>query len=102
MIWEGFHSSDDCHRFNPSRLSTLLTLAVATSIDALAVGFSFTCMGFAVLQSMFLPTVIIGTVSAGKFIGVRLGRRFNWPAEQIGGIILILIGLKVLLEHLTA
>ncbi len=107
MIWEGSRSGESHRHFNPSRLSTLLTLALATSIDALAVGFSFTCMGFATCRSMAVPVVIIGAVSAvmtvaGKTVGVYLGRRFHWPAEQIGGVILILIGLKVLLEHLTA
>ena len=106
MIWEGRSSKKDTPAFNPSRCSTLLTLALATSIDALAVGFTFTCMGYSTFASMALPSTLIGLVSGvmsviGKYIGVRLGCRFHWPAEQIGGIILILIGLKVLLEHLS-
>ncbi len=107
MIWEGFHKKDECPCFNPSRLSVILTLAVATSIDALAVGFSFIGMGLLRAAEIIIPIVSIGVVSflfslLGKHIGVRLGRRFNWPAEQLGGIILILIGFRVLAEHLSA
>lgn len=106
MIWEGMHAEQGKPCFNPSKPATLLTLAVATSVDALAVGFSFTCMGFSRLAAVFYPVGMIAAVSllmslAGKYIGVTVGRRVNWPAEQIGGVVLILIGLKVLLEHLT-
>lgn len=100
--------ADDGHpRFNPSSLKVILTLAVATSIDALAVGFSFIGFGIHETAETFVPLLIIGLVSfvmslLGKFIGVRLGRRFTIPAEKLGGLILIAIGIKVLLEHLCA
>ncbi len=107
MIWEGMRSEKGQVHFNPSRPATLLTLAVATSIDALAVGFSFGCMGYTTLLSVLYPVGVIGGVSAlmsfiGKYVGVKVGCHFNWPAEQLGGVVLILIGLKVLLQHLTA
>lgn len=107
MIWEGFHGDKECHRFNPSKPVVLLTLAVATSIDALAVGFSFVGMGIRTAWQVVQPIVIIGIVSflmtlGGKYLGVKIGRIFHWPAEQFGGIILIIIGVKVLIEHLTA
>ncbi len=109
MIWEGCKSKkeDETPRFNPSRLVVILTLAVATSIDALAVGFSFVGMGLLECSQILLPVVAIGVVSFlfsvfGKFIGVRLGHRFDWPAEQLGGVILIIIGIRVLAEHLMA
>lgn len=106
MIWEGCTSKGNCPSCNPSRCSTLLTLALATSVDALAVGFTFTCMGYKSLAAMVWPSFMVGLIAGimsvtGKYVGVRLGRRFHWPAEQIGGIILILIGIKVLLQHLT-
>lgn len=106
MIWEGFQEKEHT-AFNPSRPAILVTLAIATSIDALAVGFSFIGMGLRSIAEIVMPVATIGITSFlfsifGKYVGVSLGRRFNWPAEQIGGSILILIGLKVLIEHLSA
>ncbi len=91
--------------FNPSDICVLLTLAVATSIDALAVGFTFPGLGVNSLADMAVPLLIIGIVSAvmslvGKYIGLNIGRRFNCPAELFGGLILIGIGVKVLVQHL--
>ena len=82
-------------------LKTMLLLAVATSIDALAVGVTF-----AFLQVRLLPAAsLIGVTTfllsgAGIYIGAAFGSRFKAPAEIAGGVILILIGLKILLEHL--
>lgn len=106
MIVESSRKEEN-YSFNPSKTSTLLMLSVATSIDALAVGFSFVGMGFRDTLHVLSPVLVIGATSfimavLGKYIGTTLGRRFNWPAEKIGGVILILIGLKVLIEHLTA
>jgi putative Mn2+ efflux pump MntP len=86
---------------DPSRGSRLFLLSVATSIDALAVGLSL-----AVLESGILyPAAVIGVVAflmtlAGTAAGPRLGRLAGRRAELAGGIILILIGLKILLDHL--
>ncbi len=107
MVWGTFRNDEVDAGLQPSSLRVLLTLAVATSIDALAVGFSFTAMGIHRLADCVFPLLLIGMVSAvmsvvGKYIGVRLGKRFNFPAECIGGIILILIGFRVLAEHLAA
>lgn len=107
MIWEGFHPDHREHRFNPSKPAVLLTLAVATSIDAMAVGFSFVGMGIRTTGEALLPVAVIGLVSfvmslLGKYAGVRIGRHFHFPAEPLGGIILIGIGVKVLVEHLSA
>lgn len=107
MIWNGFKGDEEgAQHFNPSRPMTILTLAVATSIDALAVGFSFSGMGIRTLGDAALPLLIIGLVSAvmsllGKFIGVRIGHRIKFPAEPIGGLILVAIGVKTLLQHLN-
>ena len=105
MIWNTFRGSEDDHHFNPSNPKVLLALAVATSIDALAVGISFIGMGIRTISDVMLVLAIIGIVSAimsvlGKFIGIRIGRRFNFPAELFGGIILVIIGIKVLVQHL--
>ena len=106
MILDAFNEEDEA-TFNPLNLGTQLTLAVATSIDALAVGISFSCSGYGTMQSLILPLAVIGLVSfifsiAGLLLGVRFGgavaRRFK--PEIIGGVILIAIGVKILLEHL--
>lgn len=106
MIWESFGDEEDQH-FNPNRLRTQLLLAIATSIDALAVGISFACTGFTMLSQLTMPLVIIGIVSfLFSIVGYHLGRRFGktitcrLKPELFGGIILVLIGLKILLSHL--
>ncbi|MBO7067378.1 MAG: manganese efflux pump [Bacteroidaceae bacterium] len=106
MIWEGIKDKEeetaDLKTFHPLNI---ITLSVATSIDALAVGISFAC-----LQSVTLPTIlqascIIGLCStlfsiAGLGIGIKASRHINIRSEVLGGIILICIGLKILIEHL--
>ena len=106
MIWESFGEEKEEH-FNPSRLRTQLLLAVATSIDALAVGISFACTGFAELSQLTIPLLIIGIVSfLFSIIGYHLGRRFGktitrrMKPELFGGVILVLIGVKILITHL--
>lgn len=105
MIKESFDKDEENHHFNPKRLPVILTLAVATSIDALAVGISFACTGMDTLQDILWPIVIIGIVSflfsmLGCFIGVFFGKRINLRAELWAGIILIGIGVKILMEHM--
>ena len=110
MIREAFGSEEDEHQhFNPNQLRTQLLLAIATSIDALAVGISFACTGYQQLSQLVLPLVIIGVVSfLFSIIGNRLGTRFGkaiahrLKPELLGGVILILIGVKILVSHLFA
>ena len=86
---------------DPTKGRRLFILAVATSIDALAVGITF-----AFLEVSILPAVcfIAATTFLLSCIGVKVGNlcgtRFQSKAELLGGIILILLGLKILLEHL--
>lgn len=99
MIYESL-KQDEKEEINSLSNKTLVTLAIATSIDALAVG-----VGFAFLHSsIWLPTVIIAVTTfllswTGVFCGSRVcnSRRIN--IEFFGGIILIAIGIKILLEH---
>ena len=78
----------------------LLLLAVATSIDALAVGISFAFLPVAIGQAVLLIGVCTTVLSfAGVLVGRRVGARFGAPAEIAGGVILILIGTRVLLQH---
>ncbi len=100
MIQEGISDSDE-KGIDFYSLSVLLVLAVATSIDALAVGLSF-----AVLQvQIVLPALIIGVGAFlmsgfGFWVGERFGDHIGSRAEILGGIVLILIGLRILAEHI--
>ena len=104
MIKESFDDEEE-HHFNPTRFLVVLTVAVATSIDALAVGISFACTGMTTWNSISFPIVIIGIVSVvfsliGCLIGGYFGKRINLRAELWAGIILIGIGVKILIDHL--
>ena len=92
---------------NPYGLGSQFLLAVATSIDALAIGISYACTGYDTLSSLRTPLLVIGIVSflfsiAGSELGIRFGEpvRNRMRPEIFGGIILIAIGIKVLIEHL--
>lgn len=85
---------------DPSKGLTMVMLSVATSIDALAVGLSLAMLRI----SIWYPSVVIGVVTAGLslfglLVGHRLGARFGKRTEVLGGLILIGIGVKVVLEH---
>ena len=106
MIKESFDDEEEQH-FNPCKLKTQLLLAIATSIDALAIGISFACTGYNALSQLTLPLIIIGLVSfLFSIIGYHLGRRFGktitrrLKPELVGGAILITIGVKILISHL--
>ncbi|MDR2102625.1 MAG: manganese efflux pump MntP family protein, partial [Treponema sp.] len=84
-------------------LGTLLTLTVATSIDALAVGLSFSILG----RGIWGPAALFGLITApvcllGFEFGRRVGALFEKGAQIVGGFILIGIGAKILLEHLLS
>ena len=107
MIKESFEDEECRHEYDPTRLQVVLTLAVATSIDALAIGVSFAFLGVKGLSDILPLVGIIGLVSfglslAGLLIGIRFGcgiaRKLR--AELWGGIILVFIGTKILIEHL--
>ncbi|KYJ83322.1 manganese efflux pump [Bifidobacterium bifidum] len=79
----------------------MLPLAVACSIDAFAVGVSFAFMQVNIWFSVIVIGVVTGAFSAaGLYIGRVFGARWQKPAQIAGGAVLVLIGLKVLLEHL--
>lgn len=88
-------------RENPLRMGRLLVLAVATSIDALAVGISFAFLNISILWTASLIGMITFVICvAGVYIGRKFGCLFQKKAEIIGGLILIFIGLKILMEHM--
>lgn len=106
MIWDSFKEEEEA-TIKPETWSTALLLAVATSIDALAVGITYACTGYSRIGSLTAPLCIIGLVSfLMSILGYRLGARFGEAVnrrmrpELLGGIILIAIGLRILAEHL--
>jgi putative Mn2+ efflux pump MntP len=101
MIRESFQPKEVTSRFDPTRGWSLVVLSIATSIDALAVGVSLGLLGL----SIWTPALIIGLVALGlttaachlgRLAGAYLGR---W-AERIGGLVLIVIGFRILYQHL--
>lgn len=102
MIYEALHpDGDEDNVRDPRNLYTLLLLAIATSIDALAVGLGFSLLSI----SISLPVILIGVITfvmsfGGVFLGKKFGEWFSNQVEIIGGCILILIGTKILFEHL--
>jgi len=102
MIYNALSGKPHDDRHDILRITTLLMLAVATSIDALAVGLSFALINVGILK----PVLMIGIVTCllsllGVYIGNRLGSFFEKKLEIAGGIILILIGIRILWEHLV-
>lgn len=104
MLWDAFHEEDD---ENPDQmdakldLKELLMLAIATSIDALAVGITFAFLQTDIVSSVAIIGCTTFVISfAGVAVGHFFGARFERPATIVGGVVLILIGLKILLEHL--
>jgi putative Mn2+ efflux pump MntP len=101
MIWESFQKKSDEKARNYHGWLTLLALSIATSIDALAVGLSFAFLevDIAVASATIGVTAFIITIIA-QLIGNRVGALAGKRAEIVGGLILIAIGIKILLEHL--
>ena len=100
MIYESRYLKEEQDSANPLNLYVLISLSVATSIDALAVGFTFSFLDIAIIW----PILIIGAVTfffslAGAHIGASFGHVFEDKVELIGGLILISIGFKILLGH---
>lgn len=104
MIREGLQKgSEECHSSDPSRGGTLMILCIATSLDAMAVG-----LGLAMIQvNIYLSSGMIALVTFalsmfGLLAGNGLGNRFGKKMEVLGGLILNLIGIRILLSHLLA
>lgn len=104
MLWDSFHEDDEgmaCAADGRLDLRELTMLAVATSIDALAVGITFAFLRVDIVLSVGLIGATTFLLSlAGVAVGHRFGARYEKPATIVGGVVLILIGVKILLEHL--
>jgi manganese efflux pump family protein len=101
MVWESFHDEDEGAERDINKWFTLLALSVATSIDSLAAGLSFAFLNVDIL----LASIVTGLTSfmvtlIGYYIGKKVGVLVGKRAETAGGIILILIGLRIILEHI--
>lgn len=101
MVWESFRPQAAAGPAGPTGLGTLLLLAVATSIDALAVGLSLSLLQVPIVKpALLIGAVTFGLSLLGGLLGSRVGYLFGRWVEALGGLILIGIGLKILLEHL--
>lgn len=103
MLKEAFNKEDECEQCDADfSIKTMFTLAVATSIDALAVGISLAMVGNV---NIIMAVILIGITTCGlSAVGVKIGSvfgdKFEQKAQIAGGIILIMLGTKILLEHL--
>jgi len=100
MCWEGLYGEEESRNYS-IRFIPVVILSLATSIDALAAGISFGVLQAAIL----IPAIVIGVVCSGiSFSGVMLGERLEvilgQKTEILGGVILILIGIRILLGHM--
>jgi manganese efflux pump family protein len=100
MIWEGFEKESNEEKSDQTHGWPLLMLSIATSIDALAVGFSFSILNNPIL----FPAVIIGVIcfvmtAVGMIFGKVLAKLFGKKVEIFGGLVLITIGIKILIDH---
>ncbi|MBW2185646.1 MAG: manganese efflux pump [Deltaproteobacteria bacterium] len=101
MVHEAFACDDDAPRRDPTRGMTLVTLSVATSIDALVVGLTLGVLKV----DVWYPALVIGVVAAlftmvGMILGRRVGALWGQRMEVFGGVLLCCLGVKILIEHL--
>lgn len=102
MLMESFEEDDHGHgAVTVVNLRSVTPLAIATSIDAAATGVTFGVLEVAVAPAVVVIGVVTAALSLGAvFLGSRVGERLGSWAERVGGVILILIGLRILLSHL--
>lgn len=104
MLWESIRQLRQPEQQTPARQLTMqimLTQAVATSIDALAVGVSFAVMRVNILTAcLSIGIITFGCSLAGTWLGRRFGQLLGRAAEIFGGLILVTIGLKIFTEHM--
>jgi putative Mn2+ efflux pump MntP len=101
MIYESFRIESVERSLDPSKIYVLLALSVATSIDALAIGITLPL----ITSSIIIAVSIIGIVTfalsyTGVYIGKKFGHFFESGIEALGGLFLIGLGIKILIQHL--
>jgi manganese efflux pump family protein len=102
MVHGGLTGGEEVSASDPSRGTTLVMLAIATSIDALAIGLTLAMLG----MDIWYPSAVIGVVTAGLSlvatrIGARVGKVIGKRMEIVGGLALIAIGVRIVVEHLS-
>ena len=101
MIREALGDEEECCGDPSLAFGVMLMLAIATSIDALAVGVTFAFLGVKILTAVaFIGIITFAISAAGVKIGNLFGAKYKSKAELFGGVVLVLMGLKILLEHL--
>ena len=101
MLYEAFKKSPQNNKTDITRIPTLLLLSIATSIDALVVGISLSILDISIYLSILIIGLFAFTFSvSGYYLGYRIGKIIGNKVEVIGGIILIGIGIKILIEHM--
>lgn len=101
MVYDSMHEDEDTCQTNPLNNKTLLGMAIATSIDALAVGVSLALLDSEIVIQALLIGIVTFLMSVfGVYFGSRFGRKVDLKLDLIGGLILIGIGVKILVEHL--
>jgi len=101
MIYESFKIKTAEQNVNPANIFILLVLSFATSIDALAIGITLSFLRVSLVMAVSIIGLVTFVLSyLGVFIGKKFGHFFEHKIEALGGIVLVSIGLKILLEHL--
>lgn len=108
MIRESTKKEEDRTSTNPLEAKVLVTMSLATSIDALIVGMSLAFVqssDVSIWRKILIPVLIIGTITfivsmLGILFGKKVGNRFGKRMEMLGGVVLLFIGLRILIEHL--
>ena len=104
MIWEAVKERKEDVEIQemdpPLSIKELLMMSIATSIDALAIGITFSFLDVNILQAVSIIGVITFILSgAGVFVGNIFGSKYKYRAEFIGGLILVILGVRIFLEH---
>lgn len=103
MIHEAFADGEETKKTDPTRGLTMVMLSIATSIDALAVGLSLAVIGVDIWTPALVIALTASTLTVtGMLLGGRIGMIWGKRVEVVGGLLLVGIGLKILVEHLRA
>ena len=102
MAWEGWHFHPDAPRGDPFGLKRMLIKGIATSIDALAVGVTLSVLELPIWASAgIIGLITVACCLPAVWLGARLGERWAARAEIFGGVLLIAMGTRILVEHLS-
>jgi len=103
MVYDCLTKEKEENHFNPLKLMVLISISIATSIDALIVGISFALIEINILVSAIIIAIITFLASMiGMLLGKKMGEHVSKKLDLLGGVVLIILGLKILIEHLLA